>query len=354
MRRLILPAAIALIAAAPTTANAASRTITIGSAFGPSIVVVHSGTTVVWHNTDSRVHTLTGDIRSGAIAAGDTYQRALVKLGAYRYYDANNGLAKGTVIVTARRSTHPGRAVGAASRAMKGSLVVRVNESYRFYDNDWRSTSGACNGEVGNGSRSVQMRIALPNVRYFRSAKAESLSQRGARVTLVRDGEQVSAQNATSASADVTCQDGTSMDTTADQSVNCFRDYAGRKARGTFVWSPTSTSNRFEFAAPSAPRLASCGTSYSGILQVLGLPQFGLPLNLVDSRFSYNGIATSPASAREIRAIRAGHTLKVVRRINLSFTTACCDGYAPGSEAYSRVGSVHDVKASLTLTLRPK
>jgi plastocyanin len=353
MRRLIPLAAAVALAAAPT-AHAASRTIAIGAAFTPSVVVVTPGTTLIWTNGDGQAHTLTGDISSPAIKAGETYSRALVRSGQYHYTDAGNAAVKGTIVVMAKRKASRGKAVGAATRMFTGTLTVRVSEHYRFYDSDWRSTAGACNGEVGTGSRSVQMRVALPKVKYFRGRGAESLSERGARATLVRYAEQVTGNTSTSASKEVTCQDGTSTDTTADQPIDCFRDHAGRTARGTFAWSPAGTASRFEFAAPKGPSFGRCGTSYAGILDVLGVGPFALPLNLVDRRFSYSGVATSPASLREVRGIRAGLPVRIRRRIVLDFTTGCCDGYAPHGQAYSRIGSVHDVIASFDLSLRPK
>src|SRR3954462_2109430 len=158
MKRLGLAAAVASLAA-PPPAHAATRTITIGAAFTPSVVVVAPGTAVVLRNSDSLPHTITGDLSSGMLQPGtSTSARVLRRLGEYRYTLADNGSVKGMVIVARSAARRPAKAVGNATATLRGSLVLRVNEKYTFYDGDWRSTSGACNGEVGTGSRTVVMR----------------------------------------------------------------------------------------------------------------------------------------------------------------------------------------------------
>lgn len=350
MRRLVpLAAAVALLAA--PTAHAATRTITIGSAFTPSVVVVKPGTTLVWRNSDGQPHSFSGDVNSATIAPGaSTTPRVLNREGQYHYALAGNGAVKGTVVVT-RSAPRPHVALGAASRTYHGFLELRVNEHATFYDNQWRTTTGACNAEVGDGTRTVLMRVALNKVRYFRGHGAESLAQRGARVTWIRYAEQVSGQTSTSASPMVTCPDG-STDQTADQSVNCFRDHAGAHARGTFAWAPNGTGGRFEFVS-RRPSIARCGTGFSGIVESLGVRTSSLPVNVIDRSFSYNSISTTPSNALEVRGIRAGHAIRVVRQFQLQFTTGCCDGYQPQGEADTRVGSLHTVRASLVLQLRP-
>lgn len=341
--------ALAFVGAPP--AHAATRTIAIGAAFTPSVVVVAPGTTLIWRNDDSRVHTLTGDLNSSALQPnGQTAPRVLGRVGTYRYSLADNSAVRGTVVV-ARRAARRARPAGSATRMYRGSLVLRVDERYQFYDGEWRSTSGACNAEVGNGTRELVMRAALNKVKYFRGRGHDSLSQRSAKITWVRFAELVSGQTSTSASRDVTCPDG-STDQAADQSVNCFRDRAGRTTRGLFAWAG-DTNGRFELAV-RGPALARCGTSYSGILEVLGVPRFGLPVNLVDRGLTYRSISTTPASAAETRAIRAGRRVHVVRRVNLSFTTGCCDAYQPQGEADTRVGTVRTVTIRFDLTLTPR
>jgi hypothetical protein len=350
MRRLA-PLAALLALAAPLPAHAATRTIGIGSAFSPSVVVVPPGTTLIWRNDDSRPHQLGGELNSSVLQPGQrTAPRVLGRIHSYHYRLADNAAVRGTVIVQ-RAQRRPARAGGDKTGAFRGSLVLRVNESYQFFDNDWRTTSGACNAEVGNGTRTVTMRANLNKVKYFRGRGHESLSQRNAPVTFVTYAERVNGNTSTSASPMVTCQDGTTRDQAADQSVDCFRDHAGLKARGLFAWAG-DTNARFQLAVRRAS-IARCGTNYSGILQVLGVPNFGLPVNLGNRGFTYNSIASSPATAAEARAIRAGRRVHIARRISLSFTTGCCDGYQPQGEADTRVGTIHTVTARLDINLRP-
>jgi plastocyanin len=352
MKRLVLLAAVASLTAAPT-AHAATRTISIGAAFTPSVVVVTPGTTVVWRNDDSREHTITGDLNSSTLAPGaSTAPRVLTRLREYHYELADNGNVNGTIVVARKAARRPAKAVGTATGTLRGTATLTVNERYTFYDGEWRSISGACNAEVGNGTRTLAMRINLNKVKYFRGRGHESLSQRSAPVTFLRYAELVSGQTTTSASREVTCQDGTSTDQTADQSVNCFRDHAGARARALFAWAGDGN-GRFEFVV-RRPAIRRCGTTYAGILDVLGVPRFGLPLNLGDRGFTFDTIATTPATGIEVRAIRARHRIHVVRRINLQFTTGCCDAYAPQGEADTRVGTVHNVTARLDINLRPR
>jgi plastocyanin len=350
-RSLLLTAAILLVAV--STAQAATRTITIGSAFTPSVVVVKPGTTLIWRNGDGQPHSFSGDVNSATIAPGaSTAPRVINREGQYHYALAGNGAVKGTIIV-ARATRRPRAALGAATRTYRGSLTLTVNEKYTFYDNQWRSTSGACNAEVGDGSRTVQMRVSLPKVKYFRGHGAESLAERGASARFIRYAEQVSGKTSVSASPEVKCQDGTSTDQTADQPVNCFRDHAGRTARGTFAWAPSGTGGRFEFVSHRTA-IGRCGTGFAGILESIGVPNGSLPLNLIDRGFSYSSISTSPSNTLEVRGIRAGHHVRVVRQFNLTFTTGCCDGYQPQGEADTRVGTLHNVTARLVLSLRPR
>jgi plastocyanin len=352
MRRQV-PLAVALALLAAPTAHAATRTITIGSAFTPSVVVVPPGTTLIWRNSDGQAHSFSGDVNSATIAPGaSTAPRVLNREGQYHYALTGNGAVKGTVVV-ARTTPRPRHALGAASRTYRGSLTLTVNEKYSFYDNQWRSTSGACNAEVGDGSRTVQMRVSLPKVKYFRGHGAESLAERGASARFIRYAEQVAGKTSTSASPEVKCQDGTTTDQAADQSVNCFRDHAGRTARGTFAWTPSGTGGRFEFVSHRSS-IARCGTGFSGILESIGVPSRSLPLNLIDRGFSYSSISTTPSTALEVRGIRAGHPIRVVRQFNLQFTTGCCDGYQPQGEADTRIGTLHTVTARMVLSLRPR
>src|SRR3954447_24491874 len=114
MKRLVLAAAVASLAIAPP-AHAATRTITIGAAFTPSIVVVPPGSTLIWRNADSKAHTISGDVNSAALQPGaSTAPRVLRGLGEYHYSLADNGSVKGMVLVARSSARKPAKAVGHA------------------------------------------------------------------------------------------------------------------------------------------------------------------------------------------------------------------------------------------------
>src|SRR4051812_41613614 len=106
MRRLVpLAAALALAATAP--AHAATRTIVIGSAFTPSVLIVSPGTTLVWRNADGQAHSFSGDVKSAMLAPGaSTTPRVLTREGQYHYALDGNGAVKATIVV-ARSAPRP-------------------------------------------------------------------------------------------------------------------------------------------------------------------------------------------------------------------------------------------------------
>lgn len=70
--------------------------------FSPGTVEVHKGTTVVWTNKDSAVHTVTGDAggpASPSLAQGDSYSYTFDTLGSFPYHCALHPSMKGTVKV---------------------------------------------------------------------------------------------------------------------------------------------------------------------------------------------------------------------------------------------------------------
>src|SRR3954469_13994711 len=131
MRRIVpLAAAILLVAAAP--AYAATRTITIGSAFTPSVLVVSPGTTLVWHNADGQAHSFSGDVNSNTIPPGaSTAPRVINRQGQYHYALAGNGAVKGTIIVT-RAAPRPHVAPGPPNPPLPGHLPVTLKEKFPF------------------------------------------------------------------------------------------------------------------------------------------------------------------------------------------------------------------------------
>jgi plastocyanin len=349
--------AMVLLAVAPA-ARAAGPTVSItASTFKPAIVVVPLGTTVTWRNDDTAPHAVVGDVASpGPIQPGMTYARRFTAFGDYHYADAANPAKKGTVVVAAAGSSHPPRAPaghGLVTHLYTGTMTLTVNESYRFYDGKWQSFHGPCNGEVGDGTRNIELRAKLSHAKYSRGFGTEILSDNSAKATLVRYAEKVTAMAAMSSSAEADCGDGTT-EQAADVPLDCATNFAGRTLPMSFGWSPSATKNRFQFSNTGHRRFDNCGTEYAGALTLVGIKDSSLPLNLVGSSLVYDLGNTSPATLHEVAAIRAGRALHVTRSIDLSFLTDCCDFWAPHGGVLARIGTQHDVKAKLEIKLRPR
>lgn len=70
--------------------------------FSPGELEIHKGTTVVWTNKDSAVHTVTGDNggpASPSLAQGESYSYTFNTLGSFPYHCALHPSMKGTVKV---------------------------------------------------------------------------------------------------------------------------------------------------------------------------------------------------------------------------------------------------------------
>jgi plastocyanin len=352
-------AALVLLAVAPV-ARAAGPTVSItASTFKPAIVVVAPGTTVTWRDDDAVAHSLSGDVRSPApIAPGTTYARKFTSTGDYHYADAANSAKQGTVVVAASGRSHPSRPPGPRSKLVThrytGTMTLTVREQFRFYDGHWQSFVGACNAEVGGGTRTVLLRAKLNHAKYTRGFGSELLSDLNAPATLVRYSETVKAKLAQSGSELVGCQDGKTQDRTADVSVDCSANQAGKHFRIGFGWGPSSSENRFQYSTVDHTGFDACGSDYIGGLSLVGVKDFSLPLNLVGGGFVYDEGNTSPATAHEVAAMRAGRALRVVRSIDLDFLTDCCDPWAPHGDFNTRIGTAHTVKAKLEIKLRPR
>lgn len=357
VRRAALPLALVLLAVADAAAAAPTVAIT-ASTFKPAVLVVAPGTTVTWRNDDAAPHTLVGEVRSpGPVQPGATYARRFTDPGDYQYSDAANTAKQATVVVAAGGSSHPPAAHGGrrlVTHLYTGTMTLTVNETYRFYDGHWGSFAGACNGEVGDGSRQIELRASLRHAKYVRGFGVELLNDTSDEAKLVRYAEKVTGNAALSASAEASCQDGKTTDRAADVPVDCAASYAGRSLPMSFGWSPSATKNRFQFSNTGHAQFENCGTAYVGGLSLVGVKDFSLPLNLVGSNLFYDSGNTSPATAHEVSALRAGRALHVVRVIDLHFLTDCCDFWAPHGGVYNRVGSKHDVKAKLEIRLRPR
>jgi len=83
-------------ASSGSSGQAASQTATISVkdfAFNPKELTVSPGTTVVWHNADSVLHTVTSDtgVFDGNLPAGADFQFTFDKAGTYPYYCKPHG-----------------------------------------------------------------------------------------------------------------------------------------------------------------------------------------------------------------------------------------------------------------------
>lgn len=73
--------------------------------YQPVTLTVSTGTTVVWENNDTVLHTVTsndgtGTLDSGRLSQGETYSYTFSTPGTYTYYCAIHPNMRGTIIVT--------------------------------------------------------------------------------------------------------------------------------------------------------------------------------------------------------------------------------------------------------------
>ena len=59
------------------------------TAFDPEMVTIKVGDTVSWKNTDDRIHGLGGDVISGRIEPGATFDETFDTAGTYEYIDTS-------------------------------------------------------------------------------------------------------------------------------------------------------------------------------------------------------------------------------------------------------------------------
>lgn len=76
----------------------------IGYAFGPAILNIKAGDTVVWTNNDKVSHTVTSDsgteLNSATLAKGDTYSHTFATAGTYKYHCSAYKYMIGKLIVS--------------------------------------------------------------------------------------------------------------------------------------------------------------------------------------------------------------------------------------------------------------
>ncbi len=106
MRHLVLSLSAALALAAPGTATAATKVVSITrNAFSPASVTIQTGDTVVWRNADSQRHQVvaaSGAFASPVLAPRRSFSLTFTRVGTYRYHDGLHPSLKGMVVVRAR------------------------------------------------------------------------------------------------------------------------------------------------------------------------------------------------------------------------------------------------------------
>jgi len=87
----------------PTTLTNTVNVEIKGFAFNPETITISKGTTVIWTNSDSVSHTVTGignDIDSQILGLGQTYSFIFNEAGTFEYQCHIHPSMKGKVIVT--------------------------------------------------------------------------------------------------------------------------------------------------------------------------------------------------------------------------------------------------------------
>jgi plastocyanin len=341
---------------AAAAASAVVRVSITEQGFSPAVVVIPTGTVVRWQNNGTLAHSLSGQVRSPSdLQPGETYQRRFTTPGQYSYLDGRHHDSGGTVVVVAG-SSRPPHAHGNATYHYSARLKLSVDDQWTYYDSQWDSKSGPCDAQIGSGTRLIHLDVRFPNVTYDRvpSIGVEALTSPEVRGRFGDSGETIKSQIAGNSSPDVTCPDG-STGPTANQPANCYRSFTGKPVSLSLDWGPTVTKNRF-LITNDGPMIVpgSCGSQIVGALVLVGVKKPVLPLNLVGYRVNYDEAQTNAATSAEVRAIRAGRPFTVNRRVDLNFTTDCCEGWAPAGGIWARTGNIHRYIASLTISFKPR
>jgi plastocyanin len=88
--------------AEPPTAPPQIEVAIDGFAFKPAEITVPAGTTVMWYNNDSVIHTATardGSFDSGSLSNGDTFSHTFEAEGSFEYYCIPHPYMTGEIIV---------------------------------------------------------------------------------------------------------------------------------------------------------------------------------------------------------------------------------------------------------------
>lgn len=357
----LIVAAFAGVAVKSDAAAAASAVVRVSiteQGFSPAVVVIPTGTMVRWQNNGTLAHSLSGQVRSPSdLQPGETYQRRFTTPGEYTYLDGRHPDSAGTVVVIAG-SNRPPRAHGNATYHYSARLKLSVDDQWTYYDPEWGSKTGPCDAQTGSGERLIHLDVHFPNVTYdlVPSIGVEALISPPVPGRFGDSGETIKSQIAGSSSPEVTCPDG-STERTANQPANCYRSFTGKRVLLSLSWNPTATENRF-LIGNDGPVITpgSCGSQIVGALVLVGVKKPVLPLNLVGYRVNYDEAQTNAATLAEVDAMRAGRAFTVNRRVDLNFTTPCCEGFNnPGAGGiWARTANIHRYIASLTISFNPR
>jgi plastocyanin len=356
MRIALLGAAVALVLGV-SGAAAATRTLSVDDeGFKPAVVIVAPGTDVTWHNDGKLKHSTVGGFwNSGDLAPGASYTTRFKKFGEFPYRDGSNPDATGTVVVIA--ATRPGAARGRAEYRYRATAALTVRENWEYWDSLWRSRKGACNGQVGTGSRIVQWTARIPLVTYTRIAGLEILHTdhpAPTKLTAYRVKQDAKLEGGTQL---VQCPDG-SRQPSAVFDASCDENLTGKLLKIGISWAPKETRNRLAFnnsGGDIAPQQACGGPSHVGNLVLMHVKNEDLPLWLVGSRVAFDDGAAGPLTKAEVQTIRSGKSVHIVRTLELNYTTPCCDAVNPRTSqpfgVLGRIGSVMQVKAKFDVRL---
>jgi plastocyanin len=339
-------------------ANAVVAVSITEKGFSPAVVVVPAGTVVRWQNNGMLSHSLGGQVRSpGELQPGGTYQRRFTALGQYSYVDGRHPDNSGTVVVTAG-SSRPPHAHGNATYHYSATLKLFVSDEWTYYDSEWDSTTGPCNAQVGSGERLIHLDVHFPNVTYLRnqSIGVEGLeAERSARGRFGDSGETIKSQVAGESSPELTCPNGIT-ERMANQPASCQASFTGKPVLLTLGWGPLATENRFLFTNQGPEIKPACHASQIvGALVLVGVGKPLLPLNLVGDRVNYDEGQTNALTSSELRSMRAGRAFTTSRRVDLNFTTPCCEGFNPNpGGVWARIANIHRYVASMTISFTPR
>ncbi|MEX2105958.1 MAG: hypothetical protein WD810_03565 [Solirubrobacterales bacterium] len=332
--------------------------------FDPAVVVVGVGSEVRWINRDARPRALRGDFDSPSIAPGRAFELRFRHPGAFEYRDRDNPLLTGTVIVVAGfvpgRPRYPSPAgPRIVTHSWRASLRFDVRESWKYMDGKFLSFQGACNAQVGRGSREVTFQASFPSVKYQRVGRLEVLTGKSSPYRIQRYREMIDSKTSDPSSGRVVdCGDGSS-DPPPDVEQKCDHNFAGSRVRAELLWSPKVGQGRFQWPHTylgRPPRDENCGHGFlAGHL--VGLDTDLLPWDPgAGAELLYDHGRTGPATAAEVRALRAGHAVTIRRAFELQFTADCClEWNEPGKPGtYVRVGARHTAKGEVTIRLTPR